>query len=34
LSPIDGDTVRTLIARMGDTPKDVIAQFKEIVASK
>ena len=34
LSPIDGDAVRTLIARMGDTPKDVIAQFNEIVASK
>jgi ABC-type phosphate/phosphonate transport system substrate-binding protein len=34
LSPIDGDAVRRLIAQMGDTPKDVIAQFNEIVAPK
>jgi tripartite-type tricarboxylate transporter receptor subunit TctC len=34
LSPIDGEAVRALIAKMGDTPKDVIARFNEIVASK
>ena len=34
LSPIDGDAVRKLIAQMGATPKDVIAQFNEIVAPK
>jgi len=34
LSPIDGDAVRKLIAQMGETPKDVIAQFNEIVAPK
>ena len=34
LSPIDGDAVRMLIARMGETPKDVIARFNEIVTSK
>ena len=34
LSPIDGDAVRALIARMGETPKDVIARFNEIVTSK
>src|SRR5882724_5905357 len=27
LSPIEGDAVRRLIAQMGETPKDVIAQF-------
>ena len=32
LSPIDGDAVRRIIAQMGETPKDVIAQFNEIVA--
>ena len=32
LSPIDGDAVRRIIAQMGETPKDVIAQFSEIVA--
>jgi len=30
-SPIDGEAVRRLIAQMGATPKDVIAQFNEIV---
>jgi tripartite-type tricarboxylate transporter receptor subunit TctC len=34
LSPIDGDAVRRLIVQMGETPKDVIAQFNEIVAPK
>ena len=34
LSPIDGEAVRRLIAQMGETPKDVIAQFNEIVAPK
>ena len=34
LSPIDGDAVRRLIAQMGETPKDVIAQFNEIVSAK
>jgi tripartite-type tricarboxylate transporter receptor subunit TctC len=34
LSPIDGDAVRRLIAQMGETPKEVIAQFNEIVAAK
>ena len=34
LSPIDGDAVRKIIADMGATPKDVIAQFNEIVAPK
>jgi tripartite-type tricarboxylate transporter receptor subunit TctC len=34
LSPIDGDAVRMLIARMGETPNDVIARFSEIVTSK
>jgi tripartite-type tricarboxylate transporter receptor subunit TctC len=34
LSPIDGDAVRALIAKMGETPKDVIARFNEIVSSK
>jgi tripartite-type tricarboxylate transporter receptor subunit TctC len=34
LSPIDGEAVRRLIAQMGATPKDVIAQFNEIVAPK
>jgi len=30
-SPIDGEAVRAIIARMGATPKDVIAQFNGIV---
>ena len=30
-SPIDGEAVRRIIAQMGATPKDVIAQFNEIV---
>ncbi|MEA2939408.1 MAG: hypothetical protein QOC56_2912 [Alphaproteobacteria bacterium] len=34
LSPIDGEAVRRLIAQMGETPKDVIAQFNEIVSPK
>ena len=34
LSPIDGAAVRKLIAEMGATPKDVIAQFNEIVGMK
>jgi tripartite-type tricarboxylate transporter receptor subunit TctC len=34
LSPIDGNAVLRLIAQMGETPKDVIAQFNEIVAPK
>jgi tripartite-type tricarboxylate transporter receptor subunit TctC len=34
LSPIDSDTVRMLITHMGETPKDVIARFNEIVTSK
>jgi tripartite-type tricarboxylate transporter receptor subunit TctC len=33
-SPIDGEAVRRLIAQMGATPKDVIAQFNEIVGVK
>ena len=34
LSPIDGEAVRGIIAQMGATPKDVIAQFNEIVSPK
>jgi tripartite-type tricarboxylate transporter receptor subunit TctC len=34
LSPIDGEAVRAIIAQMGATPKDVIAQFNEIVSPK
>jgi tripartite-type tricarboxylate transporter receptor subunit TctC len=34
LSPIDGEGVRKLIAQMGETPKDVIVRFSEIVAPK
>jgi tripartite-type tricarboxylate transporter receptor subunit TctC len=34
LSPIDGEAVRRLIAKMGETPKDVIAKFNEIVSAK
>jgi tripartite-type tricarboxylate transporter receptor subunit TctC len=34
LSPIDGDAVRGIIAQMGETPKEVIAQFNEIVSPK
>jgi tripartite-type tricarboxylate transporter receptor subunit TctC len=30
-SPIDGEAVRRIIGQMGATPKDVIAQFNEIV---
>ncbi len=31
VSPIDGDAVLKLIKELGTTPKDVIAQFNEIV---
>ena len=34
LSPIDGEAVRRIIAQMGETPKDVVARFNEIVSSK
>jgi tripartite-type tricarboxylate transporter receptor subunit TctC len=34
LSPIDGEAVRRVIAQMAETPKDVIAQFNEIVGVK
>jgi tripartite-type tricarboxylate transporter receptor subunit TctC len=34
LSPIDGDAVRRIIGQMGETPKDVIAQFNDIVSPK
>lgn len=33
-SPIDGEAVRRIIAQMGETPKDVIGQFNEIVGVK
>jgi tripartite-type tricarboxylate transporter receptor subunit TctC len=33
-SPIDGEAVRRIIAQMSETPKDVIAQFNEIVGVK
>jgi tripartite-type tricarboxylate transporter receptor subunit TctC len=33
-SAIDGEAVRRIIAQMGATPKDVIAQFNEIVGVK
>jgi tripartite-type tricarboxylate transporter receptor subunit TctC len=33
-SPIDGEAVRRIIAQMGETPKDVIAQFNQIVGVK
>jgi len=34
LSPIDGEAVRRLIAQMGETPKDVVERFNEIVSAK
>ncbi|MCC6890141.1 MAG: hypothetical protein IT536_16550 [Hyphomicrobiales bacterium] len=34
LSPIDGETVRRVIAQMAGAPPDVIAQFKAIVGAK
>jgi tripartite-type tricarboxylate transporter receptor subunit TctC len=34
LSPIDGETVRKVIARMGATPKDVIAQYATMAGAK
>jgi tripartite-type tricarboxylate transporter receptor subunit TctC len=33
-SPIDGEAVRRIITQMSATPKDVIAQFNEIVGAK
>lgn len=33
-SPIDGEAVRRIIAQMGETPRDVITQFNEIVGVK
>jgi tripartite-type tricarboxylate transporter receptor subunit TctC len=33
-SPIDGEAVRAIIAQMSATPKDVIAQFNEMVGLK
>ena len=33
-SPIDGEAVRAIIAQMSATPKDVIAQFNEMVGVK
>jgi hypothetical protein len=34
VSPIDGAAVVKLIEKLATTPKDVIAQFNEIVAPK
>jgi tripartite-type tricarboxylate transporter receptor subunit TctC len=34
LSPIDGNTVRKVIAQMAETPADVIAQFKAVAGTK
>jgi hypothetical protein len=34
VSPIDGNAVVKLIGQMAATPKDVIAQFNEMVAPK
>ena len=34
LSPIDGEAVRRLIVQMGETPKDVVERFNEIVSAK
>jgi tripartite-type tricarboxylate transporter receptor subunit TctC len=34
LSPIDGEAVRRVIVRMGETPADVIEQFKTIAGAK
>jgi tripartite-type tricarboxylate transporter receptor subunit TctC len=34
VSPIDGEAVLKLITQMAATPKDVIAQFNDMVASK
>ena len=34
LSPIDGETVRKVIAQMGTTPKDVIAQYATMAGTK
>jgi tripartite-type tricarboxylate transporter receptor subunit TctC len=34
VSPIDGDAVVKVITQMAATPKDVIAQFKEMIAAK
>jgi tripartite-type tricarboxylate transporter receptor subunit TctC len=34
LSPIDGAAVRKIIAQMGETPKDVLAQFGTLISKK
>jgi len=34
LSPIDGEAVRKVVAQMQSAPREVIAQFKEIVGAK
>ena len=34
VSPVDGDAVVKVITQMAATPKDVIAQFKEMIAAK
>ena len=34
VTPVDGRTVRGLIARMAATPKDVIARYNKVVAAK
>ena len=34
LSPVDGDSIVALIRQMAATPKDVIAQFNDIVSRK
>jgi tripartite-type tricarboxylate transporter receptor subunit TctC len=34
LSPIDGAAVRKLIAQMGETPKEVLAQFGTLISKK
>src|SRR5437868_7592272 len=34
LSPVDGNAVRRIIVQMGETPKDVLARFNEIVAPR
>ena len=34
LSPIDGESVRKVIAQMGATPKDVIAQYATMAGAK
>jgi tripartite-type tricarboxylate transporter receptor subunit TctC len=34
LSPIDGEAVRKVVAQMGETPAEVVAQFKAITGAK